>query len=240
VIVATIRGIKAHSGQYKLIPGRPLPDVLSEENLEAVRLGAANLQAHIANVRRFNVPVVVAINRFPSDSPGELCLVDELARQWGVDDVAVSNAFICGGEGSAEIAKAVQTVAQTRQPSFEALYQPSASLIEKIETVATGVYGAGSVEYGSGVRSKLRRFEKWGYGHLPVCFAKTQYSLSHDPALLGAPTGFALAISDVQLAAGAGFVRALCGEIMTMPGLPAVPAAFRMDLDDEGRIMGVT
>src|SRR5262249_46692921 len=152
---------------------------------------------------------------------------------------AVSDGFARGGEGSAALAQCVKQVAGNTKAKFKPLYSPELALMDKIGVIATQVYGADGVKYGAGTKTKLRQFEKWGYGHLPICFAKTQYSFSHDPDLLGVPTGFTLPITDVQLAAGAGFVKVLCGDIMTMPGLPATPAAFRMEVDDDGTIIGV-
>jgi formate--tetrahydrofolate ligase len=240
VVVATIRGLKAHSGKYKLIPGKPLPSSLMEEDLEALRMGAVNLKAHLGIVHRFSVPAVVAINRFPGDTEAEIEEVKELACSFGAKDVGVSEAFARGGGvGCSDLAARVKRVCDSNGASFRPLYERSSSLFEKIEIVAKQIYGAGAVRYEPGTKTRLRQFEKWGYGGLPICFAKTQYSLSHDPALLGAPEGFTLPIASVELAAGAGFVRVLCGDIMTMPGLPADPAAFRIDVDESGEIVGV-
>ncbi len=239
VIVATVRGVKAHSGKFKLAAGKPLPVELAQEDLEALHLGSINLKAHICNVRRFGVPVVVAINRFPTDTEAELACLRDSARTFGVEDVAVTDGFARGGEGSAELAEAVRRTCETESAEFNPLYPAELSLFDKIERIAEKVYSAAGVSYGPGTKTKLRQFEKWGYARLPICFAKTQYSFSHDPSLLGAPTGFTLPIAGVQLAAGAGFVRVFCGDIMTMPGLPAAPAAFNMDVDDEGMIVGV-
>lgn len=240
VIVATIRGLKSHSGQYKIIPGKPLPEVLGEENIENLRIGAENLRAHIGIVRKFGLPAVVAINRFPTDTEAELAELKSLALSFGAKDVGVSEAFARGGGvGCSDLAERVKRVCDAGEADFRPLYSPSQSLFEKIDTVAKEVYGAGAIRYEAGTKTRLRQFEKWGYGNLSICFAKTQYSLSHDPSLLGVPTGFTLPIASVELAAGAGFVRVLCGEIMTMPGLPAVPAAFRIDVDENGEIVGV-
>jgi formate--tetrahydrofolate ligase len=239
VVVATVRGLKAHSGKFKLIPGRPLPPELSAENLEALQIGAANLEVHIRNVRRIGVPVVVAINRFPSDTEAELTTVRDLAHSWGVTEVAVSEGYERGGEGSVELAECILRVCASQPTAYKPLYTPDMPLADKIETVATQIYGAARVHYEAGIKTRLRQFEKWGYRRLPICFAKTQYSLSHDPALLGAPTGFTLPITAVELAAGAGFIRVFCGDTLTMPGLPATPAAFRIDVDEEGNFVGV-
>jgi len=239
VVVATVRALKAHSGRIRLAPGRPLPPELGQEDLEAVRLGAANLQAHLRIVARFGLPALVAINRFPTDTADEIGLARSLALETGATDVAVSDAYARGGEGAVDLASRVRALCDSAPARFRPLYEPETPLLKKIGTVAKCVYGAAGVSYGAGVRTRLRDFERWGHGRLPVCFAKTQYSLSHDPDLLGAPTGFTLPIAAVELAAGAGFVRALCGEILTMPGFPATPAAFRIDVDSRGEIVGV-
>ncbi len=239
VIVATIRGLKAHSGQCKLIPGKPLPESLKEENVPALRAGAVNLKRHIKNVQQFGCPVVVAINHFPGDTELEITTLKEIVAECGVRHVAVSDGFAEGGAGTAELARQVVDAAENIPANFHSLYDPSLSLFDKIETIARSVYGSSGVKYGAGTRTRLRLFEKWGFGNLPVCIAKTQYSFSHDPSLLGSPSGFTLPVESVEIAAGAGFVRILCGDIMTMPGMPAVPAAFRMQLSHDGEITGV-
>lgn len=240
VLVATVRGLKVHSGKYRVVSGKPLPPELEQEDLDALEQGAANLQAHIRIVRQLGIPVVVAMNRFPSDTEAELELLQNLAISAGADGVAVSECFARGAEGGVLLAETLREVCNKCTGRFQPLYSPDAPLQQKIETVAKQVYGAEEVRYESGVRSQLKQFEKWGFRHLPICFAKTQFSLSHDPNLKGVPTGFTLPVSEVQLAAGAGFVRVLCGDIMTMPGLPAEPAAKRMDVDSTGQIMGVS
>ncbi len=240
VLVATVRGLKVHSGHFKVVSGKPLPVELEREDLNSLEKGAENLQAHIRIVRRLGVPVVVAINRFPSDTDAEIELLRRLAIAAGAEGAAVSECFARGGEGAIALAEAVRDVCEQCHSRFQPLYSVDDSLQQKIETIATQVYGAEAVRYESGVRSQLKQFEKWGFRHLPICFAKTQFSLSHDPGLKGAPSGFTLPASDVQLAAGAGFVRVLCGDIMTMPGLPAEPAAKRMEVAPTGQVMGVS
>lgn len=239
VIVATVRGLKAHSGRYRLVPGKPLPEELQQEDLSALETGSVNLKAHLEIVRRFGVTPVVAVNRFPSDTDRELEALCAASSAYGAAEVAVSEGYALGGAGCSQLAECVDRAAQRQSSRPEPLYVPSMKLTEKIERVAAQVYGAEGVRYETGVKPRLRQFEKWGYGELPVCFAKTQYSLSHDPALRGRPSGFILPVTGAELAAGAGFVRVFCGEIMTMPGIPAVPAAFRMDVDSEGNIQGV-
>ena len=240
VLVATVRALKVHSGKFKVVSGKPLPEELDRENLPALEQGAVNLKAHIDIVHRLGVPVVVAINRFPCDTEAEIDLLGKLAMQAGAEGVAVSESFARGSEGGVALAEAVRDVCVTHSNHFQPLYRPDASLQEKIETVATQVYGAGEVCYEAGVRSRLKQFERWGFRTLPICFAKTQFSLSHDPNLKGAPRGFSLHVTDAQLAAGAGFVRVLCGDMMTMPGLPAEPSALRMDIDEHGQIVGAS
>lgn len=240
VIVATIRAVKLHSGRFKVVLSKPLPAELEKENLPALEEGSANLKAHIDIVHRFGVPVVVCINRFPCDTPSELDLLSRIALEAGAEAVAVSESFAQGAEGGIALAEAVRDVCLTHTSRFQPLYRPDASLQEKIETVAIQVYGAGEVRYEAGVRSRLRLFERWGFRTLPICCAKTQFSLSHDPNLKGAPRGFSLHVTDAQLAAGAGFVRVLCGDMMTMPGLPAEPSALRMDIDEHGQVVGAS
>lgn len=240
VVVATMRALKVHSGRFKVVSGKPLPAELDEENLLALEQGAANLKAHLDIVHRFGVPVVVCINRFPSDTPAEIDLVGKIALEAGAESVAVSESFARGADGGKALAEAVRAVCRATDNHFHPLYAPDASLQDKIEAIATQVYGAGEVRYEAGVRSRLKLYERWGFRRLPVCFAKTQFSLSHDANLKGAPRGFTLPITDVQLASGAGFVRVLCGDVMTMPGLPAEPAAVTMDVDESGQITGAS
>lgn len=240
VLVTTVRALKVHSGKFKVASGRPLPAELDEENLDALEQGADNLRAHIDIVHRLGVPVVVAINRFSTDTEAEIELLDRLAMDAGADEVAVSQSFAYGSEGGAALAEAVRDLCRRNIGGFQPLYPTDTALTQKIEIIAQQIYRASEVRYEAGVRSQLKQFEKWGFRNLPVCFAKTQFSLSHDPNLKGAPRDFILPITDVQLAAGAGFVRVLCGEMMTMPGLPAEPAALRMDVDECGRIVGMS
>jgi formate--tetrahydrofolate ligase len=238
VIVCTLRALKLHSGRFTLRPGRPLDPGILAEDLDALRAGAVNLQAHLDIVRRFGLPAVVAINRFPDDNPRELDEVRKLALDWGARGVAISDAFARGGEGTEALAAAVIDACDS--PSqFRYLYDLDTTAEAKIETLATQLYGADGVDFEPLARKRLAEFEAMGYGSLPVCIAKTQYSLSHDPRLLGRPRGYRFPIRDVRLAAGAGFLYALAGEISTMPGLPSEPAALRIDLDAEGNITGI-
>ncbi|MDR0622930.1 MAG: formate--tetrahydrofolate ligase, partial [Treponema sp.] len=240
VLVATVRALKSHGGGPAVVPGKPLPPEYAAENMELLRAGLANLRAHIGIIRRFGVPAVVAVNAFPSDTPAEWDLIREDAVKAGAADAAVSRHWAEGGAGAAELAGAVdRAVADGPGGGFRFLYPPEASLTEKIETVALEVYGAEGVDYGEGVRESLGRLEDQGFGNLPVCVAKTQYSLSHDPRLKGAPRGWRLPVREVRLAAGAGFIYPLCGDITTMPGLPSRPAFMDIDVDEDGNVRGL-
>ncbi|NNM77425.1 formate--tetrahydrofolate ligase [Sphingomonas sp. ID1715] len=230
VIVATVRALKMNGGVAKAD--------LAQENVAAVRAGAANLVRHIENVHAFGVPLVVAINHFGTDSDAEIEVIRDAAAAQGV------NAFLCrhwaeGGAGAAELAEAVADLADKGAAQFAPLYQSHLPLLEKIRTVATRIYRAQDVVAEPSVVAQLKRWETAGFGDLPVCIAKTAYSFSADPHLLGAPTGHVLPVREVRLAAGAGFVVAICGEIMTMPGLPRHPAAEHIHLDADGRVEGL-
>jgi len=239
VLVCTVRALKLQSGRFSVQPGKPLPAGLLAEDLEALRVGAVNLQAHLDIIRLFGLPVVVAVNRFPTDTELELDEVCQIARDSGATAVAVTDAYVRGGEGAEELAQAVVTACREPGP-FRFLYPLEASPEEKIETLATRLYGAAGVDYEPLARRRLALYRELGFDTLPVCIAKTQYSLSHDPHLLGRPRGFRFPIRDVRLAAGAGFLYALAGEIQTMPGLPAEPAALRIDVDPAGKITGLS
>ena len=230
VIVATVRALKMNGGIAKA--------ELGYEDVEAVRRGSGNLIRHIENVRQFGVPVVVAINHFHSDSEAEIAVLREVAEAQGCE------AHLCrhwaeGGAGAESLAHAVARIAAGGEAQFKPLYDDALPLIDKIETVAKRIYRAEGVSATPAVLAQLQRWEEAGYGHLPVCMAKTQYSFSADPTLLGAPTGHVLPVREVRLSAGAGFVVAICGEIMTMPGLPRIPAAETIRLDAQGEIEGL-
>ena len=238
VVVATVRALKAHSGKYKVIAGRPLPAEMVAENPDDVLAGAANLRKQIENVRLHGIPPVVSISTFPTDYPSEQRAIREVAAEMGVRS-AVSTHFEDGGRGAAELAEAVAEAAA--EPSeFRMLYPDSASLREKIETVAARVYGAAGVSYSAQAAKQLDTYERAGFGSLPVCIAKTHLSISSDPALKGAPVGWTLPVREVRASVGAGFVYPICGEIRTMPGLSSSPAAARIDIDDEGEIVGLS
>jgi formate--tetrahydrofolate ligase len=238
VVVATVRALKAHSGKYRIVAGRPLPEDLLAENPDDVIAGAANLRKQVENIRLHGVPAVVAINAFPTDHATEQQAIRDIAAELGTR-AAVSTHFSDGGAGAVELAEAVAEAAD--EPShFAPLYLDSASLREKIETVATKVYGAGRVEYSAEAAKQLDTYERAGFGRLPVCIAKTNLSISSDPALKGAPTGWTLPVREVRASVGAGFVYPICGEIRTMPGLGSSPAATRIDLDTDGLIVGLS
>jgi len=238
VLVCTVRALKFHSGRHALQPGQPIPQSLLDEDLDAIRDGAANLQAHLEMLRRFGVPTVVALNRFPSDTDREIETVRQLALDFGAASFAVTEAFSRGSAGAVELARAV-TVACNQPNQFQFLYPLDMSIEEKLTTIVRDVYGGDGIELQPLARRRLSQFRDWGFEHLPVCIAKTQYSLSHDPARLGRPRGFQLPIRDLRLAAGAGFLYALAGEISTMPGLPRDPAALRIDVTDDGATTGI-
>jgi len=237
VVVTTVRALKAHSGKYRVVAGRPLPDAMLAENPADVHLGAANLRKQIENVRLHGVQPVVAINAFPGDFGSEHAAIREVADSLGVRS-AVCTHFADGGRGAAELAEAVAQTAE--EPSdFRFLYPSEAPLRTKIETIATRVYGADGVDYSPVAGKQLDVFERSGFGSMPVCIAKTQLSLSADPGLKGAPTGWRLPVREVRASAGAGFIYPICGDMRTMPGLASNSAAERIDIDANGEVVGL-
>jgi formate--tetrahydrofolate ligase len=239
VVVATVRALKMHGGVGKIVAGKPLDPALLEENVEAVRIGGQNLAKQIENVTMFGVPAILAINSFPTDTPAEVEAIREVALAAGARDAVVASHFVDGGAGAAALAEAVWAATQDGSARFELLYPDEMPLAEKIVTIATRVYGADGVEFLPAARKSLAQFEALGYGRLPICMAKTQYSLSHDAALKNRPTGFTVPIREVRLSAGAGFVTPLCGEMRTMPGLPSRPGGEKIDIDADGNIVGL-
>lgn len=237
VLICTVRALKFQCGRFPMKAGQSAPPGLIQEDLPAIRAGFANLQAHLDILHRFGVPVVVAVNRFPTDTDAELELIRSLVQDAGADAV-ISEAFSRGGAGSEDLAAAVESACQ--KPSrFQYLYPLDIPATQKLEILTREVYGGDGIDLSPLAERRLAQFRDWGFGNLPICVAKTQYSLSHDPALLGRPRGFRLPIRDVRLAAGAGFLYALAGEISTMPGLPHEPAALRIDVTEDGRITGL-
>jgi formate--tetrahydrofolate ligase len=239
VVVATIRALKMHGGVGKIVAGKPLDPALAEENVTAVRTGASNLAKQIENVRLFGVPAVVAINSFPTDTPAEVEAVREVALEAGARAAVVATHFVDGGDGARDLATAVWEAASSGEAAFQLLYPDEAPLGEKILTIATQVYGADGIELTPAAQKALKLYEDLGFGRLPVCMAKTQYSLSHDANLKGRPSGFTVPIRDIRLSAGAGFVTPLVGEMRTMPGLPSRPGGENIDIDPEGQIVGL-
>jgi formate--tetrahydrofolate ligase len=239
MIVATIRACKLHGGDYDVKPGRPLPKELLEENLDAVEKGTANLARMIGIVKRTGIPAVVAINRFPDDTEREIEAVRRAAKAAGAAGVEVIEAYGRGGVGAEAAARAVAQACET--PSeLRSFYDVSQPIREKIEAIAREVYGAAGVDFSPRAQEEIDRYASWGLDGLPICMAKTHLSISHDPKLKGAPTGFRVPIHEVRASAGAGFLYPLLGDVMTMPGLPTEPASEHMDIDENGNLVGLT
>jgi formate--tetrahydrofolate ligase len=229
-VVATVRALKMHGGVKK--------DGLGKEDVAALKRGLVNLEAHVRNVQKFGVPVVVALNRFTSDTDEELKTVLDAAKGWGAR-AALSEVWAKGGAGGEAVAREILALLEEKKAQFKPLYDSAKPIKEKIETIAREIYGAGGVDYTAAAEKNIAQCEAMGLGNTPVCIAKTQYSFSDDPAKLGRPTGFRLTIRDVYPSAGAGFVVALAGDIMTMPGLPKVPAAESIRVLQDGTIEGL-
>jgi formate--tetrahydrofolate ligase len=239
VLVTTVRALKMHSGRFKVVAGKLLDTGLLDENVEAVIEGAGNLVKQIENIRLFGVPVVVAINRFDSDTGAEIDTIRRIAKEAGARDAVVSTLWADGGCGGLELARAV--IETANEPSeFRFLYNLDLPIRDKIKIIATKVYGASSVDFSPLASRQIDHFTELGFGNLPVCMAKTHLSLSHDPRRKGRPSGFELPIREARLSAGAGFVYPLVGEMRTMPGLPTVPAGAHIDIDEQGRVVGLS
>ncbi|KAK7539186.1 formate--tetrahydrofolate ligase-domain-containing protein [Phyllosticta paracitricarpa] len=239
VIVATVRALKVHGGGPKITPGAQLPEVYRTENVDILRAGCVNLKKHISNAKQFGVPVVVAINKFETDTDAEVAVIREEALAAGAEDAISSNHWAEGGKGAIDLAKGV--IAASEKPKdFKLLYGLEGSVQERIEKIGKIMYGAEKVEFSELAQKKVDSYVKQGFGNLPICIAKTQYSLSHDPELKGAPTGFTVPIRDVRMAAGAGYLYALAADIQTIPGLPTAPGYLNVDVDsDTGEIEGL-
>ncbi|GAB4234943.1 MAG: formate--tetrahydrofolate ligase [Methyloligellaceae bacterium] len=231
VLVATARALKWHGGAAK--------DELNKENVDAIRKGAANIARHIENLAKFGVPVVVAVNRFPTDTDAELDAIAEIAKENGVE-VALCTHWADGGAGAEDLANKIVAVADSGKADYKPLYPDDMPLWDKIKTVATELYRANDIIADTAVRNQIKRLQETGFGNLPICMAKTQYSFSTDPALRGAPTGHDVPIREVRLSAGAGFIVVIAGAIMTMPGLPREPAAHHIKLGADGLIEGLS
>jgi len=240
VITCTIRALKMHGGIGKIIPGKPLPKELTEENLDAVKKGSVNLEHMIKLAKQFNVPVVVTVNRFTADTDKEVKLVQDLALEYGAEFCEPIEVWAKGGEGGIAAAEAVAKACEKSDPSkFQLLYPDDATLYEKIEILAEKVYNAGSVSYSAKARRQLDTFQEHGFGNLPINMAKTHLSISHDPAMKGAPSGYDFPISDARASVGAGFIYPIAGTMRTMPGLPSKPAAINVDIDEDGKTVGL-
>lgn len=239
VIVATVRALKMHGGGFEFIPGQGVDrELMEKENVDAVLKGCSNLEKMIENMALFGVPAVVAINHFDSDTQAEVDAVRDRALAAGAEDAVTSKVWLKGGEGGTELAEAVAKAAE-KPSDFRFLYSLDLPIKEKIETIATKIYGADGVDYSPLAEKKIALYTKQGFDKLPMCMAKTHLSLSHDPSLKGRPTGFTVPIRDVRASVGAGFLYPLLGEMRTMPGLPKEPAGNRVDIDENGNIVGL-
>jgi formate--tetrahydrofolate ligase len=235
VVVATVKALKVHSEQYGADPSREELDV---ENVEAVAKGCVNLEKHINNMKKYGIPVVAVVNTFPADTEAEHAVIIERAKAAGADFAVVHRVHPDGGAGGAELAEAV-VAACDMDSEFQLLYPDDASIKEKIEAIATEIYGADGVDYLPAAEDKIALYTEMGFDELPICMAKTHLSLSHDPNLKGVPTGWRLPIRDIRASVGAGFLYPLCGDMRTMPGLPKVPAGDAIDLDEDGNVVGL-
>lgn len=239
VLVCTVKALKMHGGGFEAVPGRPLDmSLVKKENVDAVIKGAENLVKHIENLKLFGVPVVVAINKFAYDTESEIDVIKDIAKKAGAMDVVLSEVWESGGEGGRNLASAVLKMCEQKS-NFKFLYPLDASIKEKIEAIAKKIYGAKDVEYSEEAEKKIDLYTKQGYSRLPINMAKTHLSLSHDPGLKGRPRDFTLPVRDIRISAGAGFLYPLCGKMRTMPGLPSVPAGTKVDIDKDGKIVGL-
>jgi methylenetetrahydrofolate dehydrogenase (NADP+)/methenyltetrahydrofolate cyclohydrolase/formyltetrahydrofolate synthetase/formate--tetrahydrofolate ligase len=238
VMVATIRALKMHGGGPRVVPGRPLDPAYNEENLGLLEAGLPNLQAHIRNAKLFGVPVVVAVNKFSADTEAEIELVRKASVEAGAETAAMSDHWTYGGDGATELAEAV--VAACEKPSdFKFLYPLDLSIKEKIEIIAKKIYSADGVVYEPLANRQIKSYEANNFGGLPICMAKTHLSISHDPKVKGAPSGFILPVREVRASVGAGFIYPLIGQMRTMPGLPSKPAFLNVDIDEDGKVVGL-
>jgi len=238
VITLSMRALKMHSGRFTVVAGKPLDPGLTKENLQAIEEGGCNLVRHIQNMKLFGIPVVVSINRFTFDTDREVELVREIALHAGADACEPIEVWAWGGKGGTALAEAI--VAACDQPSnFQFLYPDDWSIKQKIEAIATKIYGAAGVDYSPTAEQQIAKYTQWGLDKLPICMAKTHLSLTHDPTIKGAPTGYTLPVREIRPSAGAGFLYPLCGEMSTMPGLPTIPAGTKVDIDKRGEAVGL-
>jgi len=243
VIVATVRAVKMNGGGPAVAPGAKLGKEYLEEHLDLVEKGIVNLKQHIENIRKFGVQVVVVINKFTTDTQKEIEIIKKASMESGAFDAVLANHWAEGGKGAIDLAKSVMAACKKQRElgnTFKFLYDLNLSIKEKIESIAKEIYRADGVSYSPLAEEKIQIYTKLGLDKLPICVAKTQYSFSHDPKLIGAPRGFILPIQDVRASAGAGFIYPLCGDISTLPGLPTRPAIYEIDIDDQGNVVGLS
>jgi formyltetrahydrofolate synthetase len=239
VLVATVRAIKYHSGNFKVVPGKPLPAEMKKKDLKSLEKGIGNLEKQIENAKIFGIPVVVAVNKFASDKKEEIEYLIKKAKEFGAHDAVVSEVFAKGSKGGEALAEAVVKASKEKK-NFKYLYKLSESIKNKIYTIATKVYGAQGVAYAKKAEEQIKTIEKNGLDKLPICMAKTHLSISDDPKLLGRPEGFEVTIRELKLAAGAGFIYPLLGKMRTMPGLPSHPNAENIEINSKGEIVGLS
>jgi methylenetetrahydrofolate dehydrogenase (NADP+)/methenyltetrahydrofolate cyclohydrolase/formyltetrahydrofolate synthetase len=238
VLVATVRALKMHGGAPDVVAGKPLPDAYTEENLDFLEKGCTNLARHIENAKKFGVSVVVAVNRFSSDTDAELDLIRQASIAAGADDAVGCDHWARGGLGALDLGKAVVD-ACAKDKEFKFLYDVNQPIEAKIEAICKEIYRADGIELSDLAKEKIAVYTRQGFGNLPICMAKTQYSFSHDPELKGAPTGFTVPIRDIRASVGAGFLYPLCGAMQTMPGLPTRPCFYDVDCDEDGKVIGL-
>ncbi|MDA3935534.1 MAG: formate--tetrahydrofolate ligase [Actinomycetota bacterium] len=238
VIVATVRALKSHSGEFEVRPGKPLDERLKTEDLVSLAAGIVNLEKHVENMKKFGIPVVTVVNHFPTDTEAEHDFIKQRAIAAGSDFAVTHKVHADGGPGGEELARAVVEACEMPK-NFQFLYPDEASITEKIEAIATEIYGADGVDYLPAAEAKIKLYTEMGLSDLPICMAKTHLSLSHDPALKGRPTGWRLPIRDIRASVGAGFLYPLCGDMRTMPGLPKTPAGDQIDIDENGNVVGL-
>jgi formate--tetrahydrofolate ligase len=230
VLVATVRALKYNGGVAKAD--------LSNENLDALAKGFVNLEKHIENIQKYGVPVVVTLNHFVADTDAEVAYVKERCEAMGAT-FAVARVWAEGGEGGKALAEKVLETLETKESNFKFLYEDELNIVEKVNKVCKEIYGAGNVNFSAAAKKTLDQIDKLGFNHFPVCIAKTQYSLSDDPKVLGRPEGFEVTVKEIRISAGAGFIVVLLGDVMTMPGLPKKPAALNIDIDEDGNVVGL-
>ncbi|MBI4846834.1 MAG: formate--tetrahydrofolate ligase [Candidatus Omnitrophica bacterium] len=238
VLVCSVRALKMHSGHFQVIAGKPLGQELFKENTRAIEEGSCNLKKQIQNIKTFGIPVIVSVNRFESDTDKEIELIKQIAKDNGAEDAVVNLCYLHGGEGAKDLAFAVAKASE-KTNNFNFLYPLDIPIKEKIETIAVKIYGAKSVSYHPMAEKKIKQYTGLGFDKLPICMAKTHLSLSHDPALKGVPKDFILPIRDIRASVGAGFIYPLCGKMQTMPGLPSTPCGEKVDIDKDGKIVGL-